>query len=491
MTITMDDSQIKTLEQVRQFLKSWKGIVCKGLSRAGRYHWIEKVLKRFKYFTLVKKEKGMVKAYVEHMTGLSRAQLTRLVARQLREGAIQPSRGRRNRFETKYTIFDKELLAETDNAHGRMSGPATRRIFERAFHVYRDKRFERLKGISSAHIYNLRSSRTYQLRARTFVKTRRVAVAIGIRRKPDPRGRPGYIRVDTVHQGDLDGEKGVYHVNMVDAVTQWEIVGCVETISEARLVPILETALAMFPFRIMGFHSDNGSEYINGVIAKLLNKLLIEQTKSRSGRTNDNALVEGKNGSVIRKHMGYWHIEQKHALLINQFYDEYFNAYLNFHRPCGFATVTVDEKGRRRKKYETYQTPHERLKSLAKMKKLAKKILRDGISFELLDGFAARQTDNESARVMQEAKDRLFKKLGASRDLIPGSSTDMNMRSTGILAHSRSIPLACCQLAFSKNPALQKNNGFTTTAYDSNNGHGCTADSPSHARHFSFSSPTT
>ena len=123
-----------------------------------------------------------------------------------------------------------------------------------------------------------------------------------------------------MHQGDLNGKKGVYHINLVDAVTQWEIVMCVEAISEAYLEPILKAALEMFPFLVLGFHSDNGSEYINAVVAKLLNKLLIEQTKSRSGRSNDNALVEGKNGSVIRKHMGYWHIEQKYAPLINRFY---------------------------------------------------------------------------------------------------------------------------------------------------------------------------
>ena len=418
MTITMDDSQMKTLEQIGQFLKLSRNIACKAVSREGRYEWIETIVNRFKYFTLGKKDKGMVRAYVHHMTGLSPAQLTRLVSRRLRDGSIKLSHRRRSRFETKYTVFDKELLAETDNAHGRLSGPATRRIFDRAFHVYGDKRFERLREISSAHIYNLRYSRTYQLRARTFAKTRRVTVAIGIRRKPDPKGRPGYIRVDTVHQGDLGKRKGVYHVNLVDAVTQWEIVMCVEAISEARLEPILEAALRMFPFGILGFHSDNGSEYINAVVAKLLNKLLIEQTKSRSGRTNDNALVEGKNGSVIRKHMGYWHIEQKHAPLINRFYEERFNEYLNFHRPCGFATVTVDEKGWRQKKYETYQTPYERLKSMVKTKKSAKKILRAEIAFEMLDEIAARQTDNESARMMQEAKDRLFKKLGADVELM-------------------------------------------------------------------------
>lgn len=407
MMITMDDSQIKTLEQIRSVLESSQELEFKGTSRVERYCWIEEVLARLDYFRLGKKGKGQVKAYLERMGGISRAQVTRLVSRQFQVGSIKPLWGRCNRFTAKYTIRDCELLAQTDNLHGRLSGPATRRILERQYKIYADKKFERLSGISSSHIYNLRGSRTYKMRAQTFAHTKSVSVAIGIRRKPEPQGRPGYIRVDTVHQGDLNGKKGVYHINMVDAVTQWEIVLCVETISEVHLKPVLEIALGMFPFLVVNFHSDNGSEFINAVIARLLNKLLIEQTKSRSGRTNDNALVEGKNGNVIRKHMGHSHIEQKHAPLINRFYQEHFNPYLNFHRPCGFATVTVDEKGRRTKKYKTYQTPCERLKMIVEAEK-EPAYLREGVSLKILDEIAAEQTDNEAAALMKSARDRIF-----------------------------------------------------------------------------------
>lgn len=419
MTITMDDTQITTLEQVQAVLESPEGLAFNRSGREELYVWIDSVLKRFDYFELRRKAKGQVKAYVQRLSGLSRAQVTRLVTRDLLEGEIKPAYAKRNRFATVYTNSDKELLAQTDNAHGRLSGPATRKILQRQYAVYGDKRFERLRCISSAHIYNLRSSRTYRERAQTVAKTQSVGVSIGIRRKPEPQGRPGYIRVDTVHQGDLNGEKGVYHINMVDAVTQWEIVLCVETISEAHLKPVLEIALGMFPFVIVSFHSDNGSEFINDVIAKLLNKLLIVQTKSRSNRTNDNALAEGKNGSVIRKHMGHWHIEQRHAPAINRFYQEHFNPYLNFHRPCGFATVTVDEKGRRRKKYKTYQTPYECFRALviAASPDPAQLVnyLRDGVSLKGLDAIAAKQTDNQSAAIMQAARDRIFKRVEFER----------------------------------------------------------------------------
>ncbi len=159
-----------------------------------------------------------------------------------------------------------------------------------------------------AHLYNLRHQQRYRERRLHYTKTRPTAVSIGERRRPDPQGQPGYLRVDTVHQGDRPAAKGVYHINAVDEITQWEIVSATARISEAWLEPVLAAMLRQFPFPILGFHSDNGSEFINQTVARLLNKLLIEQTKSRPRHSNDNGLVETKNGAVIRKHMGYGYI---------------------------------------------------------------------------------------------------------------------------------------------------------------------------------------
>ena len=77
-------------------------------------------------------------------------------------------------------------------------------------------------------------------------------------------------------------------------MTQWQVVGATAQISEAWLIPVLEAMLAQFPFGIRGFHSDNGSEFINHTVANLLNKLLVEQTKSRPRHSNDNGLAESK-----------------------------------------------------------------------------------------------------------------------------------------------------------------------------------------------------
>ncbi len=191
-------------------------------------------------------------------------------------------------------------------------------------------------------------------------------VAIGARKRPDPQGRPGFLRVDSVHQGDHEGMKGVYYINLIDCVTQFQAVCVVPRISEAFLLVVLIAMMDTLPFTILGFHSDNGSEYINGRVVKLLQKLVIEQTKSRARRSNDNALVESKNDSVIRKHFSYSHIPQPFAAPLNELCQTNLMPYLNFHRPCFFPTTEIDAKGKavKRYRYADMMTPYEKLKSL-------------------------------------------------------------------------------------------------------------------------------
>lgn len=320
-----------SLERIRAFLEGSEEIGFEARGRADLYEWVSRTLREQGYKKLPKSGKGLVKRYIGKMTGLGRAQVTRLVSKYVETGEVKPKAQRRGGFSVHYTRADIELLALVDEAHETLSGPATQKILHREYHDFADLRYERLSSISVAHIYNLRKERVYRERRIHIEKTRPTKVSIGERRRPEPNGKPGYIRIDTVHQGDLDGVKGVYHINAVDEVTQWQIVAAVAQISEAWLIPVLERILEQFPFEILGFHSDNGSEFINHTVSALLNKLLIEQTKSRPRRSNDNGLVENKNGAVIRKHMGFGHIASEHADKINAFYEEQFNPYLNFH----------------------------------------------------------------------------------------------------------------------------------------------------------------
>ena len=405
----MNDGKLQTVGQVRKFLEGSEAVEFRGLTAKEKYYWIEEVLIRFKYHLLKRDEKGVIRRYVEKVTGYSRSQVSRLIAEYKRTGRLKKTEYRRHRFPRRYTPSEIELLARTDELHGWLSGPATKKIMEREYEVYGHAEFGNISRISIAHLYNLRRSNTYRNTTRRFVKTKPNVSRIGERAKPDPKGQPGYIRIDTIHQGDINGLKGVYHINAVDEITQWEIIASVERISEAYLVSVLEGMLVQFPFIIRGFHSDNGSEFVNHVVAKLLNKLLIHFTKSRPRHTDDNGLVETKNGSVLRKNLGYAHIPQACAESLNQYHDGYLNPYINFHRPCFFPVSVIDHRGRIKKTYpyEEVMTPYERLRNVPR----AEGHLRPGVTLEKLGTIANQMSDNQFAERMVNARSKLFQQI--------------------------------------------------------------------------------
>src|SRR3989338_7331146 len=371
MIVTLQTQGLQTLEQVRGFMAGNAPVLFTLNDRAVAHVWMTETLRRFGYHGASRADRGVLRRYLAKVTGLSRAQVTRRITQFLTGGRIADRRhAPAVPFARRYTTEDIRLLADVDALHGTLSGSTTRKLCERAFAVYGDPRFERLAGISNGHLYNLRSHKTYSAVRGTYDKTRPVKSHIGERRKPFPDGRPGFLRVDSVHQGDMDGIKGAY------------------------------------PFIIRGFHSDNGSEYINHTVAKLLKKLLIEQTKSRSRQTNDNALAESKNASTVRKHLGYSHIPGRFAQAVNRFTTEALSPYLNFHRPCHFPTEITDDKGRQRKRYRyaDMMTPYEKLKALPE----AKDHLRPDVSFNSLDAIAGQCSDNEAASCLNEARAKLF-----------------------------------------------------------------------------------
>jgi hypothetical protein len=399
-----------SLVEIEAFLSASEGVRFMGCGRTEIYGWVERLLCYHEYPLQKRRAKGLLRAYVEHMTGLSRAQSTRLVGDYLRIGRIAPKPSLRPRFQRHYTPADIELLAAVDEAHERLSGPATRHILKREFETYGKPEFERLATLSNGHLYNLRQSRGYRRRLQHYEKTRPTAVQIGERKRPEPNGQPGFLRIDTVHQGDSPEGKGIYHINAVDELTQWEVVLATPRISEAWLMPLLTSILLQFPFAILNFHSDNGSEFINKTVAQLLEKLLIEQTKSRPRKSGDNGLVETKNAAIVRKHIGWGHIAPAHAAPINQFYTGFLNPYVNYHRPSAQAEVQIDAKGRRRRLYKLWQTPLEKLLSLHR----PQQFLRPGLSVAALKRVAASMSDTEAARRMQQAKNTMFEQITKS-----------------------------------------------------------------------------
>ncbi|MFY9259188.1 MAG: hypothetical protein WAO71_01630 [Gallionella sp.] len=418
----MNETRLCTIEQIEQFLSGCSEIE---FSQSGddkeRYEHISRVLKRFDYPRQGKREKGVLLKYLQVTSGYSRAQVTRLVAQWQANRLAAIPLVKRDRvpataFARKYTAIDIALLVDMDKANEDVCGPAIAHLLQRAYRIYGDMRYERLADLSVSHLYNLRHSTGYRALRVVFNKTQPVRNAIGVRKVPRPNGRAGFIRIDTVHQGDLDGVKGVYHITCVDAVCQWQVEACVQGISEAFLLPVLELIIEQFPFVIEGFHSDNGSEYINRPVAKILEKLRIEQTKSRSRHSNDNALAESKNASVVRKHMGYEHIPQQYAKPINAFYQETFNPWLNLHRPCMFATEIVNLKGKIIKRYKNQdvKTP---LECLVQLSEKGLVTLKNSIALDTLLTLAKAKTDLAAAQEMQRAKQLLFARFVKQKQL--------------------------------------------------------------------------
>ena len=406
MNINMNDSRIVSIKQLEEIINGLIDLKFNFTNKEDCYHWIKSIFTRFEYRKLKKKDKGIVLGYIEEVTGYSNIQ-TKILATKYLKGQLTLKRYKKTTgFHTKYTRSDIECLINTDNAHEILNGNSTKKILEDEFKIYNNKDYENISNISVSHIYNIRKGTFYQNHVIQFTKTKAVTKAIGERRKMESKGKPGYLNVDTVHQGDRNGEKGIYHINIVDQYTQFEFIASVEVISERYLEPILKDLINTFPFIIKEFHTDNGSEYINKIVVELLKKLHIRLLKSRARKTTDNAQVEGKN-NIIRKHMGHIHIPKIYADSVNTFYLNMFNEYLNYHRPCGYPTVKVDNKGKITKEYKEYCTPYQKLKRIDPQGKY----LKDGIIYDILDKIEMKMSHNEYADIMQDEKIKLFKKI--------------------------------------------------------------------------------
>lgn len=405
--IIMKNIQIKNVEEMRKFLE---GSLCMDFeveNREEKYTFIRASLVSSGYKQLCKKDKGVVRLFLEKVTGYEQRQLKRLIKKWNENGLRFEKRKVVGASVSVYKLEDIELLIKTDVAHKTPNGLSAKGVLVREFVTFGKEEYSNIVNISVSHIYNLRKNNRQYLSsgAIKYSKTNPVSANIGERKKPMPYGKPGFLRIDSVHQGDFEGEKGVYHINIVDEVLQWEVIGCVPYITDEYMEPLIISLLETIPFVIHNFHSDNGGEYINHTVASILERLLIKQTKSRSRKSTDNALVESKNGSIIRKHMGRNFIEKQNAKVINEFYMGYFNIYLNYHRVCLYATDFVDKRGKIRKKYDQTFVPYERLKNMEN----AEQYLKEGVSFADLDKIAYAKSDNEFAEEMQKEKSKLTK----------------------------------------------------------------------------------
>lgn len=405
MTISMHTTNL-TIEQISSFLKGTVTMeIVVGETIEARYQWITNVLTQTRYLHCRRKEKSLIRRFLARCSGYTQSHLDHLIAEFRQTGRItHRQRSNPGQYQSFYTSADVALLAEVSEAYFHPNGKALAGVLKDMYHIYGDVQFERLSHLSVSRLYDFRKTTVYQNTVLTYEKTKSTTVPIGERKKPYPEGKPGYLRVDSVHQGDLDREKGVYHIHLVDEVTQWDVELAVPGISEQFLVPVLEEAITLFPFVIHNFHSDNGSEYINQTVARLLEKLRITQTKSRARRTNDNALVEGKHAVTVRPVYGRVHIPGRYAEAINDFNRTHLIPFLNYHRKCAYPTETVDARGKITKVYNEYRTPVEKLLSLPQ----AQTYLRSGVTTTSLRNQLLAMSHFTAAQEMQKARTKLF-----------------------------------------------------------------------------------
>ena len=270
----MDESRLRTIEQIEQFLSASALVAFS--PPAGdleRYEHITRVLKRFDYPQRNKRERGVLLRYLRHTSGYSRAQITRLVAqwRKHRLAAVPLAKrycapsaptapplpaSTRPLMSACWCRWTKPIRTSAARLLRTCSNAPARSMAMRAMNAWQS--CQSRTCTTCARVLAISASAPVILAS--FTKTRPVCNAIGVRKAPRAAGRAGFSRVDSVHQGDLDGLKGVYHITCVDEVSQWQVEACVQGISEAFLLPVLELVLAQFPFVIVGFHSDNGSK---------------------------------------------------------------------------------------------------------------------------------------------------------------------------------------------------------------------------------------
>ena len=201
MNVDIETRRLRTIGQLQAFVEGSEAVDFHPKGRAQAYGFVRDMLERFGYRRLGRRDKGVVLTFLVAATGISRKQMERLVRQWRETGVVRDRRadGPGRPFARRYTPVDIRLLADVDEAFGQMSGLATREVLRRQFEVFGDARFEHLAAISNGHVYNLRGSATYCAKRTVWTKTQPATVAIGLRQAPEPEGRPGHVRVDTVH----------------------------------------------------------------------------------------------------------------------------------------------------------------------------------------------------------------------------------------------------------------------------------------------------
>ena len=189
---------------------------------------------------------------------------------------------------------------------------------------------------------------------------------------------PGFIEMDLVaHCGDTLRGEYIHTLDGVDIATGWSekqgLMGKGEYATK-RAYAVIERR---FPFSIKGIDVDSGSEFINAHFFRMTKKRRITFTRGRAGKKNDQAHIEQKNYSTVRKIVGYQRFETERQLAILNSIYAYLSDYLNYFIPT-FKLVSKQRIGTKTKRvYDKPKTPYQRVLEHKKIPRKAKKMLKE------------------------------------------------------------------------------------------------------------------
>lgn len=323
---------------------------------------------RERYRRARKKGKGVLLGEFVKVTGYSRKSAIRLLRRNKAPGAER--RGRPKRYSAKATAMLVVLWEAANRICSQRLHPFIPELL-RVLEQHGEMRVEpeiaaQLQQMSPATID--RRLRPYRQRGkrRSLSTTKPGSLlkgSIPLRTFGEvERKQPGTMQVDLLaHCGESTEGFYLFTLSAVDEATGWGEWVVVWGKGQERVGAAIHRVHKRLPFPLQGLHTDNGGEFINQPLYTYCQGEKIRFTRCRPYKKNDNALVEEKNGSVVRRLVGYERYSSKQAYeKLNEVYD-LLRLYCNFFQPVLKLIAKSRQGSKVHKEYDTAQTPYRRV----------------------------------------------------------------------------------------------------------------------------------
>lgn len=312
------------------------------MSKRAKQEYLQQIRERYK--TAQKQEKKTILDEFCEVCGYNRKYAIRILNKPptIKSNAVN-RRGRRAKYNTSgIKDFLKKLWISTNL----ICSKRLKAIIPIWLPWYQERKklskeeIELLKKISPATIDRILSTHRRKYSKRGLCTTKPGSILrelIPIKTEQWDEKMPGYIEADTVaHCGSSVAGSFVYTLNIVDIATGWTSQRAVWGKGETGIVDAMRSIESTLPFKILGFDSDNGNEFLNWALLGYFKnrKRPVKYTRSRAYKKNDNAHIEEKNWTIVRQYLGYERLDKpKMIILLNELYTKELSCLINFFVP--------------------------------------------------------------------------------------------------------------------------------------------------------------